>query len=234
MVLVCTWQCKLRLRRCSSWRSQWRTRWATCTRRPPSWRTLTGARGFLASRSLAPWQVSVPACTPVSMCFASLYRRKGPGVRPNTTAHTSLGASGSTSEMVKMCVLGHCPCMQEPVNLKGRASSGGKGCQTRALGLLALTCLTPSCMTAHSAYMACRLIGCVVQTPAWWLPFCGALFITVAMADTSACCACAATNHMLRRDKLRRAHRVIKEQKRLRHGGGTQGVGDFDEDILDV
>ena len=69
-----------------------------------------------------------------------------------------------------------------------------------------------------------------MQTPAWWLPS----WCTIVKADTSACCACAATNHMVRKDKLRRAHRVVKEQKRRRHGGGTQGVSDDAEDVIDV
>ena len=100
-------------------------------------------------------------------------------------------------------------------------------------------------MTDVSAALACyqlqdRHLGtccvkprCVVLAPAWWLPLCALPFTRVVFDETLSCCACAATNHRLRRDKLRKAHRVIKEQKRLERGGATQGMI-FGEDVLDV
>lgn len=114
----------------------------------------------------------------------------------------------------------------------GQGKLRGTGCQIWALGLLALGGIPPGCMTAPSAHAACRLIGGVVQSCTCLLVV--QKFTALAMAETPACHACAATNHMVRADKLRRAHRVAKEQNRLARGGGTQGVGDNGEDIIDV
>ncbi len=44
----------------------------------------------------------------------------------------------------------------------------------------------------------------------------------------------AATNHKLSANALRRATRMVREQKRLRRRGGTQLAEDDDEDVIDV